>query len=249
MRGVILAAGRGSRMGDLTADVPKAFLEVDGRTLYDRQRTALEPFVDELTVVLGYEAERARDRLASLEARYEDERPLPVDTVVVDDWDECDNAESLRRALLRAADDALVLNGDVVVPPRTVRRLVRRFREAGPGRNVVGCLPGAQTDHTAIRSDVSGEVTDYGEIVGYRHAGIGVVDARNRDRAIEVLARNADDWYPRLYPETPTERVFVSPDAHLELNRPEDVDRARERLPLADAEESSVGRRPSFGGR
>lgn len=245
MHGVILAAGRGGRMGELTADLPKTFLEVNGRTLYDRQRAALEPLVDGLTVVLGYAAETARERLASLEARRE--RPLPVDTVVVDGWDEYDNAESLRRALVRADDDALVLNGDVVVPPRTVRRLAWRFREAERGHNVVGCLPGVQNDHTAIRSDTTGEVTDYGEIVGHRHAGIGVVDTRNRDRAINVLARNAEDWYPHLYPETPTERIFVSPDVHLELNRPADVERARDRLPLANAERSSDDREPQFG--
>jgi choline kinase len=234
-------------MGELTADVPKAFLEVDGRTLYDRQRTALEPFVDGLTVVLGYAAETACDRLASLEARRE--RSLPVDTVVVDGWEVYDNAESLRRALVRADDDVLVLNGDVVVPPRTVHRLARRFHEAGRGRNVVGCLPGVGNDHTAIRSNAAGEVTDYGEIVGHRHAGIGVVDARNRDRAIEVLARNAEDWYPHLYPETPTERVLVSPDSHVELNRPTDVERARHRFPLGDAGRSTDDREQQFGPR
>ncbi len=232
-------------MGCLTETLPKAFLEVDGRTLYDRQRAAIAPFIDRVTVVLGYEAETARDRLASIEADHDD--TLPVDTVVLNDWDEYDNAESLRRVLRRADDDALVLNGDVVVAPRTVRRLLRRFREAGPGRNVVGCLPGVQTNHTAIQSNAAGVVTDYGEIVGHRHAGIGVIDARTRDRAIEVLARNADNWYPHLYPETPTDRVFVSPDAHLEINRPADVDRARDRLPLADAERWSVDRASSFG--
>ena len=231
MRGVILAAGSGNRMGEATDDVPKAFIDVDGRTLYERQREALSEVVDGITVALGYEAETARERLSSVEARQG--RSLPVDAVVLDDWDEYDNAESLRRALVRVDDDALVLNGDVVVAPRTVARLVRRFEAVGPRYNVVGCLPGVQGDHTAIRSDNSGVVTAYGEISGHRHAGVGIVARRNQDDAHDVLARNAESWYPNLYPETPTKRVVVSPDAHLEINRPADLERARERLPLA----------------
>lgn len=225
-------------MGDLTENVPKAFLEVDGRTLYDRQRAALSAFTDGVTVALGYEAETARERLSSIEASHEHSQP--VDTVVLDDWDEYDNAESLRRALVHTDDDTLVLNGDVLVAPQTVQRLARRFHKAGRGYNVVGCLPDVQNDHTAIQCDESGEVTDYGKIAGHRHAGVGVIDSRCRDDVIEVLARNADDWYPHVYPETPTERVIVSPDDHLEINRPADIERTGDRLPLVDAEESSV---------
>jgi CTP:molybdopterin cytidylyltransferase MocA len=208
-------------MGGATDDAPKAFIDIDGRTLYERQREALSSFVDGITVALGYEADTAREHLDS------------ADAVTLDDWDEYDNAESLRRALVRIDDDALVLNGDVAVAPRTVARLVRRFEELDRTHNVVGCLPGVQDDHTAIRTNDSGEVTAYGKIPGHRHAGVGVVARRNQDDAREILARNADDWYPNVYPETPTKRVVVPPDAHIEINRPEDLDRARERLPLA----------------
>jgi L-glutamine-phosphate cytidylyltransferase len=41
MKGLILAAGRGSRMGALTADRPKCMMEIGGRTLFDRQCAAL----------------------------------------------------------------------------------------------------------------------------------------------------------------------------------------------------------------
>lgn len=228
-------------MGDLTEDVPKAFLEVEGRTLYDRQRAALSAFVDGVRVVLGYEAETARERLSSIETSRGYSQP--ADTVVLNDWDEFDNAESLRRALVDTDDDALVLNGDVMVAPETVRQLVERFHEAGRGRNVVGCLPGVQNDNTAIQCDGSGEVTAYGKIAGNRHAGVGIIDSWNRDDAIGVLARNADDWYPHVYPETPTERVVVSPESHLEINLPADLERTRDRLPLVDAEESRSGAR------
>jgi choline kinase len=41
MKGLILAAGRGSRMGALTADRPKCMMEIGGRTLFDRQCASL----------------------------------------------------------------------------------------------------------------------------------------------------------------------------------------------------------------
>jgi len=57
MRAVILAAGRGSRMGYLS-DRPKCFIELEGRKLIERQVAALRRGgVDEIAVVHGYRAE------------------------------------------------------------------------------------------------------------------------------------------------------------------------------------------------
>jgi choline kinase len=58
MRGVILAAGRGSRMGDLGDDRPKCMLELAGKPLIEHQMAALRRGgVDEIGVVRGYRAE------------------------------------------------------------------------------------------------------------------------------------------------------------------------------------------------
>jgi L-glutamine-phosphate cytidylyltransferase len=55
MRAVILAAGRGARMGDLTRDVPKCLVPVAGRTLLERQIAALRGAgIDSIGVVRGY---------------------------------------------------------------------------------------------------------------------------------------------------------------------------------------------------
>lgn len=225
MRAVILAAGRGSRMGEATEDVPKAFIEVAGKTLYERQREAIADQVDGVTVVLGYEAENAREHLSSAE------------TVVLDRWYEYDNAESLRRALVDIDDDVLILNGDIVLSASVVNRLVRRYEALGGAYNVVGCLTGVQTEHTAIRCDDAGNVVEYGMIPGHRHAGVGILSRRYREKAMDVLAQNCEDWYPHIYPETPTKRVVVPSDSHLEINRPEDLEAAREQPLLAERTE------------
>jgi L-glutamine-phosphate cytidylyltransferase len=58
MRAVILAAGRGSRMAQLTGDRPKCLVELNGQPLLARQIAALKAGgVDEIGVVRGYRAE------------------------------------------------------------------------------------------------------------------------------------------------------------------------------------------------
>jgi len=58
MRAIILAAGRGSRMGHLAADRPKCLVELEGKPLIERQIAALRRGgVDEIGVVRGYRAE------------------------------------------------------------------------------------------------------------------------------------------------------------------------------------------------
>jgi L-glutamine-phosphate cytidylyltransferase len=58
MRAVILAAGRGSRLGHLGHDRPKCLFELEGKPLIVRQIAALHRGgVDEIGVVRGYRAE------------------------------------------------------------------------------------------------------------------------------------------------------------------------------------------------
>jgi len=58
MRALILAAGRGSRMGALGDERPKCLIELAGRPLLDRQLAALRRGgVDEIGIVRGYRAD------------------------------------------------------------------------------------------------------------------------------------------------------------------------------------------------
>jgi L-glutamine-phosphate cytidylyltransferase len=58
MRAIILAAGRGSRMGATGDERPKCLVELEGRPLLDRQIAALRRGgVEEIGIVRGYRAE------------------------------------------------------------------------------------------------------------------------------------------------------------------------------------------------
>src|SRR5258708_12925212 len=61
MKGIILAAGKGSRLNGTAGDKPKCLLEAGGVTLLERQIRALEnAAVDDIVVVVGCQAERVR---------------------------------------------------------------------------------------------------------------------------------------------------------------------------------------------
>lgn len=230
MHAVILAAGDGGRMGDYTDKVPKAFLDVGEKTLYERQRDAVDQHVDDVTIVLGYEYEHVLDRVGD------------ANTVIFEEWDEYDNAESLRRATVGVDDDVIVMNGDVIVPETIVDRLTDRFES---DQSLVCCLPGVQSEHTAIRCDEDGRVTEYGMIPGYRHAGLGIIARNHLPTARRVLEDHCRDWYPHLYPRIETRRIVIPESRHIEINRPHHLMEARERLPLDSR--SNVGFRGFSG--
>jgi choline kinase len=62
MKAIILAAGRGSRMNDLTEDRPKCLVELRGKTLLDWQLEALRiAGIKEIAIVTGYKRELLTD--------------------------------------------------------------------------------------------------------------------------------------------------------------------------------------------
>jgi L-glutamine-phosphate cytidylyltransferase len=63
MKAIILAAGRGSRMKNLTDDRPKCLVELRGKALLDWQLAALrEAGVEQAAIVTGYRRELFADR-------------------------------------------------------------------------------------------------------------------------------------------------------------------------------------------
>ena len=54
MQAVILAAGRGKRMADLTKEVPKPLLKFNGQTLIEQKLAILPPEITEILIVVGY---------------------------------------------------------------------------------------------------------------------------------------------------------------------------------------------------
>lgn len=112
MKAIILAAGRGSRLGDLTASQPKCLARLLGKPLLEWQLEALAAAgVDDIVVVRGYRAE------CLVDSRY----------VVLDnaDWAHTNMVETMACAadILRC-ESCLVLYSDIIYHPDIVRSML-----------------------------------------------------------------------------------------------------------------------------
>ncbi|MFJ5599966.1 NTP transferase domain-containing protein [Micromonospora parva] len=112
MRGVILAAGRGSRLGGLTGERPKCLVLLAGRPLLAWQRAALTAGgIAELAVVAGYRSEMLNDRGLTV-------IPAPR-------WAQTNMVRSLLAAEHWVATTPCVVSyADIVYTAETVRRLI-----------------------------------------------------------------------------------------------------------------------------
>jgi NDP-sugar pyrophosphorylase family protein len=123
---VVLAAGRGTRMKDLTAETPKPMLVVAGRPLLEWIVEALrDAGIARFVVVTGYRPERIEDHFGDgsrlgVEMRY---RRQTVQ-------------DGTARALLLGRDDVgsepfLLAWGDILTERSNYPALVRRFSDTG----------------------------------------------------------------------------------------------------------------------
>ena len=116
MQAVILAAGKGTRMKDLTTEVPKPMLEVLGKTLLEHKFDALPEAVDEIILVVGYQGEAIRERFGS---QYHDKR---ISYVVQETLDGTAGAVWKARQLLRGR--FIVMMGDDLYAREDIERCV-----------------------------------------------------------------------------------------------------------------------------
>lgn len=63
MQVIILAAGKGTRMKELTRELPKPLLEVAGKSLLVHKLERLPRIVEEVLFVIGYQGEKIRESL------------------------------------------------------------------------------------------------------------------------------------------------------------------------------------------
>lgn len=108
MQAVIPAAGRGTRMGELTADRPKALVHVGGKPLVTYAfDAAIEAGVAELVVITGYHGEQLRRHVGT---RYRD-RPVAY----AHQAEPRGLADAVAQATHHLDGPFLVVNGDNVV--------------------------------------------------------------------------------------------------------------------------------------
>lgn len=115
MDAVIIAAGKGTRMGPLTQRRPKPLLPVGESTLIERIVRQCGAVVDRCVVVVGYRGDRIRETLGDRHAG------TPIE--YVEQGSPLGTAHAVGQAASVVDDRFLVLNGDVIVDDDVLERL------------------------------------------------------------------------------------------------------------------------------
>ncbi len=122
---VILAAGKGTRMGNLTAETPKPMLPLAGKPMLehilDRLRDA---GIQRVVLIVGYRGEIIRTHLANY--------PLPIDYVQQPVASGTGSATLLARDFC-GRDPFLLTFGDILCSARDYRGLMARLDEHAGG--------------------------------------------------------------------------------------------------------------------
>ncbi len=235
MRAIILAAGVGKRLGSAHTG-PKCLLEFGGRSLLERHLDALSAAgVDDVTLVLGHEADTIRRALPAAAAgrvlcHY---NPLYTLGSMLSLW-------SARQTLL-SGDDVLVMDADVLYDPAIVQRLARSAapncflldRDFLPGDEPVKiCLQGERI--VEFRKQIAAGLTynRVGESVGFFR-----FDAGTATRLARIVDRHAAREGRELPHEEALRELALSGEADIavedvtglawiEIDFPEDITRA-----------------------
>lgn len=121
MQAIILAAGMGKRLGELTKNNTKCMIEVNGVRLIDRMLSQLLQLdLSRVVIVTGYQGKNLRDHIGG---RYSDKVRIEfIDNPV---YDRTNNIYSLALAKKQLQeDDTLLLESDLVFEPGMLRLLL-----------------------------------------------------------------------------------------------------------------------------
>ncbi len=121
VRVIILAAGQGKRLLPLTSDVPKALLDIGGKTLIERQIEAFAANgLKDFVVVTGYAAEKMEQALDVIGAKLN----VTIITVFNPFFGVADNLASCWLLRYHMERDFIQVNGDNVFQGDLVARLL-----------------------------------------------------------------------------------------------------------------------------
>jgi L-glutamine-phosphate cytidylyltransferase len=127
VRVIILAAGQGKRLLPLTAEVPKALLDIGGKTLVERQVEAFaQNGLKDFVVVTGYASEKMEVALGHLAKRL----GVVIETVFNPFFAVADNLASCWLARKHMDRDFIQVNGDNVFRADLVARLLEPTKHA-----------------------------------------------------------------------------------------------------------------------
>jgi len=117
MKAVILAAGRGTRLPEITKEAPKCLIEIGGKTILERQiESLLRNDVEKIYVVVGFMADKIKEKLKSIK-----------EVIIIEnkEYETTDNIYSLYLTCSQVKrDDFVLLNGDVIFEKNIIEKVL-----------------------------------------------------------------------------------------------------------------------------
>lgn len=125
MQAIILAAGMGKRLKELTQDNTKCMVKVNGVTLIERALRQLDTFnLSQVVIVVGYEGQKLIDYIATLDIKT---KIVYVDNPI---YDKTNNIYSLALAKdYLTQEDTLLLESDIIFEREVLETLINDPRE------------------------------------------------------------------------------------------------------------------------
>jgi choline kinase len=236
MRGIILAAGKGSRLNGTAGESPKCLVELGGVTLIERQIARLKDAgVDDIVIVVGCQADRVR-RTCGHEITYVENTRYAQTNSLYSLW--------MARALLY--EGFVVLNCDVLFHPVLLDDLISARHEDAllvAYRNSDDPAFGDEEMKVRVRGGRVVEMSKAMDPADADGENLGIVKfgARGAARLVEIMDRlvaagGLRDWAPRAFSEFAQERPLHAIGTRglpwIEIDFPEDYRRAvRDVLP------------------
>lgn len=161
MQAIILAAGMGRRLGELTQNNTKCMLEVNGIRLIDRYLIQLAKYnLDRIIIVVGYEGQKLIDYI---QANYPDRNIEFVNNPI---YDKTNNIYSLALAKKYLCnDDTILMESDLIVEDAIIDKLVNH-----PDKDIALVAKYEQwMDGTMVRIDDSRRILQFIPKTGFRY--------------------------------------------------------------------------------
>jgi NDP-sugar pyrophosphorylase family protein len=230
MQAVILAAGRGTRMGGLTESAPKALLPLGEKTLLEYEFDALPDEIDEIIVIVGYMGSVIHDRFGG---SWQGRDVLYVEQEKLDG-----TAGALWRAKDILHDRFIVMMSDDLYAKSDIERCIQEKDWA---------LLVQRRDEIRSKGKVEinerGEVTgvtegDHGSVPGFLNTNLCVLDTRIFQCPMVPKAPESEEFG---LPQTAIQAAkalsipirAVTTDKWVEITSPEDLQKAEEMLKTA----------------
>lgn len=153
MQAIILAAGMGKRLKDLTHDVTKCMIKVNDVTLIERMLEQLDNLnLSRIVIVVGYQAQKLIDFIDTLNVR------TPIIYVTNDIYDKTNNIYSLYLARqYLTQEDTLLLESDLIFESKILDHLLE---DPYPNLALVAKYE-SWMDGTAVTINGSNEILDF----------------------------------------------------------------------------------------